>query len=92
MIVVIAILYRWFKYGVKIDKHTIIYFIAIFSTMSTAGYLSLIMIFVIFMIKEKKVWRMITYVILLLISLPFVMELDFMNDKINNYITSYRCV
>lgn len=90
MIVVIAILYRWFKYGVKIDKHTIIYFIAIFSTMSTAGYLSLIMIFVIFMIKEKKVWRMITYVILLLISLPFVMELDFMNDKINNYITSYH--
>lgn len=90
MVIIYAIVYRWFTYGFRIDKYILVYFIATLSTLSTAGYIAFIALFLVFMVKEKKMAYAFIYILLLLAALPFIFQLDFMTEKINTYMLNYK--
>ena len=82
MICVIMLLYRTLTIGVKIDVHAFIYILAILSTFSTAGYLSLLLYFIIYLRSERNILKWIIFLTLFIIIIPIVAQLEFMTSKL----------
>lgn len=82
MICVIMLIYRTLTLGVKIDIHSIIYILAILSTFSTAGYLALLLYFIIYLRSERNIFKWIIFLTLFIIIIPIVVQLEFMTSKL----------
>lgn len=82
MICVIMLIYRTLTLGVKIDIHSLIYILAILSTFSTAGYLALLLYFIIYLRSERNVFKWIIFLTLFIIIIPIVVQLEFMTSKL----------
>lgn len=86
MICIIAIIYRSIVYGVKIDKYLIIYLIAILTTMSTAGYLALVLYLLFYIRYSEGRIKTILFLLLFICAIPFVFQLEFIGEKLNDYL------
>lgn len=85
MILSVFLSYRFLKYGVSLNKHNIVYIIAIISTFSTAGYIILTLFFLIYIIESRNIMLAIPLVLLFSLLLPSIISLEFMGEKIQNY-------
>jgi hypothetical protein len=91
MILIIAIIINWMFYGIKINKRIFIYFIAIISTFSTAGYLAVLLLVVqYFLFKNISIVKKILCVVLFAVGIPFIINLSFIKPKIEWYLTDYK--
>ena len=83
-----GLIYQRLTYGPKLNYKSIIYIIAIISTLSTAGYIVLLLYFLIYLKDEKNIFKWAIILVLFAITIPFVYELEFMSEKIDSYISS----
>lgn len=91
VVLVFFIIIHWLLRGVKFDKRTVVYGVALLTTFSTAGYISFFLLFCVFIFKTVKPFLGI--IILLLTSflffIPIYTQSDFMKSKIDNYMDNY---
>ncbi len=81
-----SIIYNWLLYGVKFNKRFVVYSLAILTTYSTAGYLSLFVFAVIFFTKKISLSRVMLLIPVVLFFVYYIYQLDFMGNKIDSYI------
>jgi hypothetical protein len=90
MIIIWAIVYNWLSSGVIFNLKVSIYIIALASTFSTAGYLAF---FVLLLSLFKRKMTMANILIICIIGLIFIfyiLNLNFMTNKINTYLNIYK--
>ena len=85
MITAIFLGYRFLKYGVCLDMHNIVYILAMISTFSTAGYIMLILFFIIYIIETRNILISLILIVILGALIPYLMSLEFIGDKILAY-------
>lgn len=85
LICTFGLLYRHLKYGKRINLQTVIYIIAIISTMSTAGYIALMLYFTLYVTNSKNVFTWIIFAGIFISIIPVIYELEFISEKINGY-------
>jgi hypothetical protein len=87
MILIMGIIYNLCKHGIQFNKHIIIYTIALITTFSTAGYLSLGILIILFLFKIRSVMIKFIMIFVLLYSFFVLMpSTDFLGGKINLFI------
>jgi hypothetical protein len=92
MIIIMMILYNWFTRGIKFTKSNIIYFIALITTLSTAGYISLLILIIIYLYNKNrnKKKTIILLTVSVLILYPVVLNTEFLGGKIISYLEENR--
>jgi hypothetical protein len=88
MILTIIILYNWYTNGFDFSNRVKLYFIALISTLSTAGYFCLIVLFSIYLIKSKNKYAKFFGFTLSIIIIPALFKLDFIGKKLTTYISN----
>ena len=88
MICCFGLIYQRLANGSKITYKSIIYILAIITTMSTAGYIALLLYFIIYLKDEKNIFKWFMVLILFAAIIPFVYGLEFMAEKIDSYISN----
>jgi hypothetical protein len=87
MILTIAIIYNFLKNGVQMNRHIVIYTIAILTTFSTLGYIALGVLLLLFLIEANNlIYRLCIIGILLYSIVVLIPTVDFLGEKINEYI------
>lgn len=90
MILAIMILYNWFTNQIKFSTKIIIYFAALISTFSTAGYLALFNLVLIYVYnRNKNESKQTIFIILFILSVviyPIITNTEFIGGKINSYL------
>lgn len=92
VILIIFIIINWLLRGIKFDKKTIVYSIAIITTFSTAGYLALFVLLVLYVLKKMN-WILAIPMLLfffIIFAIPFYNNTDFLSDKIDEYVNTYE--
>jgi hypothetical protein len=75
-----------YKNGLKVTAKNLVYSISLITTFSTAGYLAFSCIVLLYALNIRKViFRLVAIVIVAIIALS-VYQLNFIGDKINNFI------
>lgn len=90
MILCILIIYNIAKHGVSINRHTKMYLLALLTTFSTAGYLSLFILFLFFVLKGKNIQLKILFLILCIISFTWLINSDFLLPKIEFFLEAAK--
>lgn len=85
MVVSVFLGYRFLKYGVRLCGHNLIYILALISTFSTAGYLMLIMFFIMYIVETRNILLAIPLVVILSVLIPYIFSLDFVGAKLTSY-------
>lgn len=85
MITAVFLGYRFLKYGVSLNKHNIVYVLALISTFSTAGYIMLILFFIIYIIETRNVLLSLILIVILGALIPYLLSLEFIGEKILSY-------
>lgn len=85
MIISVALGYRFLSNGVCVDRHNLVYILALISTFSTAGYIMLILFFIIYIIETRSILLTIPLIIILCFLIPYVISLDFVGGKFASY-------
>ena len=88
LIIVFALGYRWLNYGIKFDKHFYVYFTAILTTFSTAGYFALLVLISAYFLKKSSIKNVLLVFGISIIFFIYVYQLDFMRGKIDIYLTA----
>ena len=79
--------FRWMTSGIRLkDKHVLVYLLAIVSTFSTAGYLALLGVGIIYILHLKSLTCKYILLSIFLIGLPAFFGLDFIGEKIDSYL------
>lgn len=81
--------YHWIKTGLKYNKKFFVYFIALITTFSTAGYFA---IFVLMIAKYMNKIRAINIVVIvsgIFLFVTYIYSLDFMGREVGVYLDSY---
>ena len=89
-ILILMITYRLSKFDFKLDKYIYVYFSALMTTMSTAGFLALSIILISYFIKKGKRYAFLIILLPLVIYgfITFYKNSEFMSGKINVYLES----
>lgn len=77
--------YRFLKYGASLNRHNLVYILAIISTFSTAGYIMLILFFIIYIIETRNFLLSLILIIILGTLIPYLLSLEFIGEKILSY-------
>ena len=88
MMLNILIAYNLGRYGIHLNKHIKIYVIALLTTFSTAGYLSLLSLMILFFLQVQNVYIKVLVVVGGIISISWFANLDFLLPKIEQFIES----
>lgn len=89
VVLTIALVFTQILNGSLINKKGYVLILSLLSTFSTAAYVSLIILLIAFSYEKligQKALRGISFIILILIALPFVVRADFMGSKISSQI------
>ncbi|NVJ48607.1 MAG: hypothetical protein HWE07_15840 [Cytophagia bacterium] len=86
MMIVIFVGFNWVKFGFSFDKRIIVYFLALITTFSTAGYLAFSLLFMAFTIYTKKFYLAIFAIGIFIIFSGLILNLEFLLPKINLYL------
>jgi|GEM_PF-747668 len=87
MLLTIVILYNLFKTEFILNKRIIIYSVILLGTFSTAGYVSFALLLMIYFIRTKKIFYGTLVFLVLLFSVPIIIQYDFLGGKIDSYLT-----
>lgn len=82
---VFAIIVNWLKNGISYDKKFIVFTIAILTTLSTAGYLSLFIIILAKYQKNFSVLSLVATIVIIVVFSIYIYQLPFLSGKINMY-------
>lgn len=91
-VLVFLLVYHFCKIDYKIDKKIIVLSLAIMSTFSTAGYVALFIVYIVFLVKNKalrrKYWFLLPFFLFGFIGYAayFYNTSEFMREKIERYI------
>ena len=87
MILGIVILLNWFRNNFRIDFKIIVYLIALISTFSTMGYISLLFLILIYIVNKGSLLFKVLLFLSFAYFIPTVLDQDFIGPKIQQYIT-----
>ncbi|NVN94319.1 MAG: hypothetical protein HXX18_03440 [Bacteroidetes bacterium] len=87
MIIIISIIYNWLIDGIKISHKIFIYIIVLITTFSTAGYLSLALLLIIYLFASKNYFAWVFIIVFATFGLTSLLQVDFLAPKINQLIT-----
>lgn len=93
MILTVMIVFRWSNYGIKLERRCAVYFIALLTTFSTAGYLGLLvfmLVYVLNLLKNGKPRKGILLGLFFLVLGIYIWNSDFMRPKIASFISDSR--
>lgn len=88
MVLNILIAYNIARYGIQFNKHIKMYVIALMTTFSTAGYLSLFILLLVFLLKGQNVYIKMGMILCVVISFTWMFNADFLLPKIEKFIES----
>lgn len=88
MVLNILIAYNFITNDFKFNRHIKIYIIALFTTFSTAGYLSFFLIILLVLLKGRSLFLKVTIITVGFLSLGWLMTADFLLPKIQAFIDS----
>ncbi len=86
LMIVFGIIFHWSRNGVKYDRKTYIYIIALITTFSTAGYFALVILLGSSFIKRLSIINILFLSIFGYIFFSFIYKMDFMSGKMSYYI------
>lgn len=86
MLLIILIAYNIATHGARINKHVVIYIIALITTFSTAGYLAVSIISFLFVLKLKNFAAKIIMFVGGIAVLFWLMDVEFLLPKIEKFI------
>lgn len=86
MLLIILIAYNIATHGARINKHVVIYIIALITTFSTAGYLAVSIISFLFVLKLKNFAAKIIMFVGGIAVLYWLMDVEFLLPKIEKFI------
>lgn len=86
MMAVLGFIYRICKNEMSFDRHCLVYVLAIISTFSSAGYLSILLFLLYYCASRRNFIYTILLLCLAFIAIPKVYQLEFMSDKLANYL------
>lgn len=86
MIIIIAIIYNWITKGVFINKRILLYFIGLITTFSTAGFISLAILLMVFFLNSRKFHVKLFSLLTIILILIYFGGLEFMAPKIQQSI------
>lgn len=87
-IIILSISIIWLRDGVEFGRKFFVYLTALISTFSTAGYVAITILIAGALYGKKKFKYFFIAMIFLVISLPFLMRLDFVGKEIIGYAES----
>lgn len=90
LMIILAIIYNLRNNGSKFSGKVIIYIIALATTFSTAGYLSIVFIILSIYLKKLSIPNIIMISVLLAFYFLYVYKLEFVSEKIDSYISGYQ--
>jgi len=88
MMIICAIAYHWSRTGFKLDRKFFIYFAAIITTFSTAGYFACFLLIYAFYVKKFSVPNVLGLFIVTYLFISYVYNLEFMSGKVDSYIAA----
>lgn len=86
MILNLLIAFNFAKYGLAINKHIKVYILALLTTFSTAGYLSLFVLLLLLLAKGKNIYIKVGAVLCVIVSIVLLFDTDFLLPKIEKFI------
>ncbi len=86
MILIFLLTYNFSKNRLLFNKHNILYIIALISTFSTAGYVSLFILLSLFLLKEDNIYAKLLIIICGLLSISWLLNADFLIPKIERFV------
>ena len=86
MVMVLMIIYNWSAKGFYFSRKIFIYSLLILTTLSTAGYLSLTILFSAFFLKTRKLHISVFAGILITLFFLYSNSLDFIGPKIDSFL------
>lgn len=103
VVIIFGIGFNWLLSGIKFNLKFIIYLIALLTTFSTAGYISLVIILSIALLRKINILRIVLLLSLLILFSSYVYKMEFMGGKIAknieyinedtfNYVDAYQSV
>ena len=87
-VLVLFLTYRILKYGIIIDKRNLIYIIALGTTFSTMGYFVVTIIFIMYILKERKYKYVMIIAPILFIYGNAIFNLEFLAPKVSAYVAN----
>ena len=90
MIIIWAMIYNWSSNETKLNKKFWVYFIALITTFSTAGYLAFVFVISAFYIKRVRFGNILLIGLTVFLFLNYVYQLDFLSAKIDRYFDEYE--
>ena len=96
LMLIFLLSYRFLHNEIKLDKHILVLFVSLLTTMSTAGYIAVFFIIIYYMLNNKVLFKnkigffigLIFFLFFLYLSYYVYFSLDFMSNKIQAYIDS----
>jgi hypothetical protein len=90
MMIIICIILNWLNNGIRFNGRFLIYFIALLTTYSTAGYFALSFLFITKFLDKIKLINLILIAISISIFYIYVYNLDFVGAELNVYLEAYK--
>lgn len=90
LLLVLMLLYRWSINGKKIGKHEFVYIISIITTLSTASFLALAVLFIWYILSIRNVIYKVLLIPIFIYTCIWVSNLSFMGDKINDFVSETK--
>jgi len=90
MIIVYSIVFNWLTKGANLNRRIIIYFIALITTFSTAGYFSMFLLISAYYIKRVSFFNITFLLASVAIFYLYIYKLDFISGKIDKYTVAYK--
>jgi len=89
MIIIIAIISNWVTSGVIFNKKIYLYVLALITTLSTMGYISLFILIISFFIYKKKTYILLVFIAFIMFFNFSINSIDFLGSKLNSYLEEY---
>jgi len=90
LIAIWGIVYNLSRNGNIINRRIIVYFIALATTLSTAGYLAIVFIVLAIYMKKFTLLNAVLLTVLMTVYFTYIYKLQFVSAKIDTYITDYK--
>lgn len=88
MIIIWGLGFNWLTNGIKMDRRTIVYSIALITTQSTAGYFAFFILLIGANIKKVRLVNAILVIVIAYFFFVYVYNLDFIGGKVDDYLYS----
>jgi len=86
MIIIWGLGFNWLINGIKIDRRTIVYSIALITTQSTAGYIAFFIMLIAANMKNMKLINFIFIIVIAYFFFVYVYDIDFIGEKVDGYL------